>query len=155
MPRKTWNEKLHPDNGLPKVVHREGKRLKKLGQDTMVVPAPAEVDEIMRSVAKGKLVTTDVIRTLLAKRHGTASACPLTTGMFTIIAAFASEERATEGKGNPTPYWRTLKSGGELNDKYPGGSSNQRSLLESEGHRVTQRGKKFIVENYESALAVL
>jgi len=153
VPRKTWNEKLHPESGLPKVVRTTGsKRLRKLGLNTMVVPAPAEVDEIMRGVGEGKLITTDTIRRILADIHGTATACPLTTGLFTIIAAFASEERAQEGKGDPTPYWRTLKAGGELNDRYPGGVENQKALLEAEGHRVVRRGKRWLVENHEDAL---
>jgi hypothetical protein len=39
-----------------------------------------------------------------------------------------------------------LKTGGELNAKYPGGIANLRRLLEGEGHRVVQRGKRFFVE---------
>ena len=34
--------------------------------------------------------------------------------------AHASQERETTDSGNITPYWRTLKKGGELNEKYPG-----------------------------------
>jgi hypothetical protein len=45
-----------------------------------------------------------------------------------------------------------LKTGGELNPKYPGGIENQKKHLESEGHRVIQKGKKYIVENYEKYL---
>ncbi|MDA8335350.1 MAG: MGMT family protein [Peptococcaceae bacterium] len=152
MPGKTWNEKLYPDNGLPKIVHLKGKRLRKLGQDTMVVPAPAEVDGVMRAVDKGRLITTDIIRKVMAEKHGAATACPMSTGLFTIIAAFASEERAAQGRGDPTPYWRTLKAGGELNEKYPGGIENQRSLLEAEGHRIVRRGRRFFVADHEPAL---
>ena len=46
----------------------------------------------------------------------------------------------------------TLKSGGELNPKYPGGIEDQKARLESEGHRVIQKGKKYLVENYEKSL---
>jgi len=45
----------------------------------------------------------------------------MTTGIFAGIAARAAEEMAIEGKQNITPYWRTIKSKGELNEKYPGG----------------------------------
>ncbi|MDY7033460.1 MAG: hypothetical protein SVY10_16330 [Thermodesulfobacteriota bacterium] len=35
-------------------------------------------------------------------------------------------EDATKGKENITPYWRTLKSGGEVNPKYPEGIDEQK-----------------------------
>ena len=51
-----------------------------------------------------------------------------------------------------TPYWRTLKSGGELNPKYPGGVDALKVRLEAEGHRVFAKGKKWIVADYERGL---
>jgi len=50
-------------------------------------------------------------------------------------------------------YWRTLKTGGIINEKYPGGVETQKKLLEKEGHQVVQKGKKYIVVDYEKALA--
>lgn len=47
----------------------------------------------------------------LAKKHCADFTCPLTAGIFMNIAAHASDER----KIDETPYWRTLKKGGELN----------------------------------------
>jgi len=47
--------------------------------------------------------------------------CPITCGIFARIAAGAADENAKEGKQNITPYWRTLKAGGVINEKYPGG----------------------------------
>jgi alkylated DNA nucleotide flippase Atl1 len=52
-----------------------------------------------------------------------------------------------------TPYWRTLKTGGVLNEKYPGGVEAQRQRLESEGHIIVQKGKSFTVKDYDRALA--
>lgn len=41
------------------------------------------------------------------------------------------------------PYWRTLKSGGELNEKYPGGVEAQATHLREEGHTIELgKGKK-------------
>ena len=40
------------------------------GTGTVVIPAPREVDEIMRKVPRGKLITINQIRERLAKRHG-------------------------------------------------------------------------------------
>ena len=106
----------------------------------------------MKKVPNGKLVTINEIRQILARKHKATIGCPLTTGIFARIAAEAAMEEAAEGKKRITPYWRTLKSAGELNPKYPGGIEGQKARLESEGHSVIQKGKKYIVRNYESAL---
>ncbi|UCG37648.1 MAG: MGMT family protein [Candidatus Bathyarchaeota archaeon] len=123
------------------------------GSGTVVIPAPREVDEIMKKIPKGKLITIGDIRMALAEKHGATIACPLTTGIFAWVAANAAEEEKEQGKRDVTPYWRTLKKEGEINPKYPGGVQAQRLLLESEGHNVIQRGKKYIVENFEKSLA--
>src|SRR5205085_2228025 len=111
--RKSWREKLADSGDLPKVTPQ------RRGSGTMVIPAPREVDELMRQVPLGKLLSMREIRQTLAARHGTDSACPPTTGIFAWIAAHAAEEAAAEGETDTTPYWRTLKAGGELNSKYP------------------------------------
>jgi hypothetical protein len=46
-------------------------------------------------------------------------------------------------------YWRTLKAGGEINGKYPGGAAGCARRLRAEGHRVVRRGKKWVVEGWE------
>ena len=76
------------------------------------------------------------------------------TGIFVGIAARAAEEAAAEGEKNITPYWRTLKSGGELNEKYPGGVEAQATRLREEGHAIESgRGKKPpTVKDFEKAL---
>lgn len=43
---------------------------------------------------------------------------------------------ASEGIADVTPYWRTLKVGGALNDKYPGGAVAQSRRLTTEGHEI-------------------
>jgi len=62
--------------------------------------------------------------------------------------ANAVDEVAREGKDLSIPYWRTLKSEGFLNEKYPVGVEAHKRLLEKEGFRVRQKGKKYFVENY-------
>ena len=49
--RKTWQEKLADDKGLPKVAKIEGKLSKRWGEGTFVVPAPLEVDGLMKKFA--------------------------------------------------------------------------------------------------------
>ncbi len=153
--RKSWQEKLADSKGLPKVDKIEGKMTKRWGTGIMVIPAPREVDALMKRVPKGKLVTINELRTALAKKHRADIACPITTGIFAWIAAHAAEEAAAAGKKKITPYWRTLKSGGELNPKYPGGVAKLRKLLQSEGHRVIPKGKRWLVADYETRLVSL
>jgi len=147
--KRSWREKLNDDKDLPKVVEIEDKMSKRWGTGTVVIPAPREVDEIMRQVPNGKLTTINRIREKLAEKHGATIGCPMTTGIFARIAAEAAEEDRAEGKKRITPYWRTLKAGGAINEKYPGGVEGQKKLLEAEGHTVVQKGKKYVVENYE------
>lgn len=151
--RKSWREKLADNKGFPKVV--DAATSKRGGTGTFVIPAPIEVDELMRRVPKGKLATIDELRRALARRHGATTACPITTGIFSWIAAHAAVEAAAEGVKDATPYWRTLKSKGELNPKYPGGIAELRRKLSSEGHNVIQKGKRFFVEDFETRLARL
>lgn len=74
------------------------------------------------------------------------------TGIFARIAAGAAEEDILDGKKNINPYWRTLKAGGVINDKYPGGVEAQKELLEEEGHTVVKKGKKYVVVDFEKHL---
>ncbi|MFN0019792.1 MAG: methylated DNA-protein cysteine methyltransferase [Pirellulaceae bacterium] len=151
-PRKSWQEKLADDKDLPKVFRLTGKAKTKWGAGTMVIPAPREVDAVMRGVPRGKLITINEIRGLLAKKHSATVGCPITTGIFAWIAAHAAEEAAAAGKKRVTAYWRTLKSGGELNAKYPGGVEGLKKMLETEGHRVVPKGKRWVVEGFERKL---
>jgi len=151
--RKTWSEKLNDNKGLPKVEKITEKMSKRWGTGTVVIPAPMEVDKIMKKVREGKLITINEVRTTLAKKHGATIGCPITTGIFAWIAANAAEEQKQQGKRDTTPYWRTLKTGGIINEKYPGGMEGQKKLLEKEGHKVIQKGKKYIVVDYEKSLA--
>jgi alkylated DNA nucleotide flippase Atl1 len=157
MPAKkiTWQEKLNDSKGYPKVEEIKGKMSKKWGTGTVVIPAPIEVDQLMRKVPKGKLTTINEIRSALATKHKATIGCPLTTGIFAWISAYAAEEQKQLGKTDITPYWRTLKTGGFLNEKYPGGLETQKQLLEQEGHVVIKKGKKYFVKDYLNAVIPL
>ena len=152
MRKKPWSEKLKDSKGLPKVEKITDKMSKRWGEGTVVIPAPLEVDEMMREVPEGKLITIDQIRSALARKHGATIGCPLTTGIFAWVAANAAEEERKKEKKDITPYWRTLKTGGVINAKYPGGVEGQRRLLEKEGHKVIQKGKNYVVVDYEKSL---
>jgi alkylated DNA nucleotide flippase Atl1 len=151
--KKSWSEKLKDSKDLPRVEKITDKLSKRWGSGTVVIPAPVEVDAIMRKVPRGKLTTINEIRAALAKKHGATIGCPITTGIFARIAAGAAEEQKQKGEKNITPYWRTLKTRGVINEKYPGGAGGQKKFLENEGHKVIQKGKKYVVVNYEKSLA--
>lgn len=150
--KKDFNAMLHDDKGMPRVqIITDSRSIEKYGGERMYFAPPVYYDEIMRRVPAGKLLTVGRIREYLAKKAGADFTEPITAGTFISIAAWASHQR-TEDK---TPYWRTLKAGGELNPKYPGGVEAQRALLESEGHKVVQRGRtniRYFVKDYEGAV---
>jgi alkylated DNA nucleotide flippase Atl1 len=153
--KKTWQEKLNDTNGLPKVEQIPDRLASKWGTGTIVIPAPTEVNQLMRKVPNGKLTTINEIRQALAQKHSATIACPITTGIFSWVSAHAAEEQHQLGQEDITPYWRTLKTGGIVNEKYPGGVEKQKVLLEQEGHSVMAKGKNFKVKDYEKALAKL
>ena len=153
MTKKTFNEKLHTAGDLPKIedISDQPNAVERWGGTKMYIASPMQYNDIMARIPDGKLTTTVDIRAFLAKQVKADFTCPLTAGIFTNIAANASNERDHD----QIPYWRTLKAEGELNEKYPGGIESQRALLESEHHKIIQKGKRYFVENYEAKLADL
>lgn len=150
MAKKTYNEKLI-DNNLPKVVDLSDKPgfVERYKTTSMLIANPMEYNDIMSRVPQGKIITMDKVKEFLARKHNAGTTCSLTAGIFSNTVAYASEER----KGvNPVCWWRTLKSGGELNEKYPGGIDNQKLMLETEGFKIRQKGKRYFVEDYEKYL---
>lgn len=158
--KKTWMEKLEDKASLPKVLKLEKRfpcynAVHKMGAevgDEVVLVNPSEVVNIMKQVPKGKLTTIVEICIKLAKRHNTKGCCSLTTGIFIMTTANAVEEAHREGKFLDIPYWRTLKADGYLNPKYPGGQEAHKKLLEQEGHKVVQKGKKYLVQDFQKYL---
>lgn len=130
----------------------KGGMSRKWGTGTVVIPAPVEVDQLMRKVSRGKLTTINEIRQALAVKHNATIGCPMTTGIFAWVAANAAEEQRQLGKTDITPYWRTLKVNGLINEKYPGGMEAQTVLLEQEGHVVVRKGKNCFVKDYEKSV---
>ena len=153
MARKTYKEKLHSAGNLPVIEDLSNKpeSIKRLGGVKMLVAPPMQYNEVMARVPEGKVTTTDRVRANLAERAGADVTCPLTAGLFINICAHASVERDHA----KIPYWRTLKTNGELNEKYPDGVDGQKFLLEMEGHTVVQKGKRYFVEDYAEKLAEL
>ena len=139
MAKKTYNEKLNDSKNMPAVeIVSDPKAIAKFGGELMLIAPPLAYDEIMKRVPVGKVITSDRIRSYLAKKHDADYTCQLTAGIFINIAAHASVERAGV---DFTPYHRTLKKDGELNEKYPESCDGQKAMLEAEGHIVIQKRK--------------
>lgn len=101
----------------------------------MFLAPPIYYNELMKRVSKGKLITVSQMRDYLAKENNADFTDPMTAGIFVNIVAWVSYQR----NDDITPYWRTLKSDGELNAKYPGTIELQKKLLEEEGHTMISR----------------
>ncbi|MEJ2448783.1 MAG: MGMT family protein [Anaerolineales bacterium] len=152
--KKSWYQKMQDKPGYPKVLILEERfpcynAVHKMGAkagDEIVLVNPSEVIPFMADVPEGQVITLADICSALAVKHGVKGCCTLTAGIFTMTIANAVEEVKAQGDRSSLsriPWWRTLKSDGFLNDKFPGGQEAQKRLLESEGHKVISRGKKY------------
>ncbi|MBD5484111.1 MAG: methylated DNA-protein cysteine methyltransferase [Lachnospiraceae bacterium] len=153
--KKDFNAMLHKATDMPKIqIVTDETTIKKYGGEKMYFAPPLTYDEIMKKVPYGKVITVGMVRDYLAKENGADFTDPITAGIFVSIAAWASYQRTED----ETPYWRTLKAGGELNPKYPGGVEAQREKLEAEGHAIIRKGRtniKYYVKDYEQAAFIL
>ncbi len=150
--KKDFNGMLHDSKDMPKFqTITDQKSIEKYGGDRMYFAPPMDYDRVMRRVPRGKVLTVGKIREYFARESGADFTEPITAGIFVSIVAWASYQRS----GDETPYWRTLKADGELNEKYPGGAQAQKERLEAEGHTIVQKGRKnirYYVKDYEKAL---
>lgn len=150
--KKDFNAMLKDSKDMPKIqVITDKKSIEKYGGDKMYFAPPIDYDRVMKTVPYGKLTTVGEIREYFAGIGGADFTEPITAGIFVSIAAWASHQR----KNDKTPYWRTLKAGGELNPKYPGGVEAQKEKLEAEGHTVLKKGRtniRYYVKDYDKAL---
>ncbi|MBS6374419.1 MAG: MGMT family protein [Erysipelotrichaceae bacterium] len=148
--QKDFNVMLKRKNGMPKIqIIDDDASIKKYGGNRMYFAPPIDYDMVMKKIPNGKVITVGAIREYFARHHDADFTDPITAGIFVSIAAWASHQRDED----KTPYWRTLKAKGELNPKYPGGIVKQRSLLETEGHEIIQRGRtnlRYYVKDYEN-----
>ena len=150
--KKDFNAMLRDSKDMPKFqTITDQKSREKYGGDCMYFAPPSEYDRIMRTIPQGKLTTVGHIREYFARQSGADFTEPITAGIFVSIAAWASFQRTED----ETPYWRTLKAGGELNPKYPGGVEAQKEKLEAEGHTVIKKGRtniRYYVKDFEKFL---
>lgn len=149
---KDFNAMLHDSKDMPKLqIITDPKSIQKYGGDKMYFAPPMAYDQVMKRIPWGKLTTVGELRAYFAKENHADFTEPITAGIFVSIAAWASYQR----RETETPWWRTLKAGGELNPKYPGGVEAQKEKLEAEGHTILTKGRtnpRYYVADYEKAL---
>ena len=149
--KKDFNAMLKNSKDMPKIqIITDEASIRKYGGERMFFAPPMEYDRVMRLVPEGKVITVGAIRDYFARENGADFTDPITAGIFVSIAAWASFQR----DGDETPYWRTLKAGGELNEKYPGGAAAQKAKLEAEGHTVIEKARtnnRYFVKDREKA----
>lgn len=146
---RSYNEQLQDTGDMPRIIIKgTPERIEKTGGARVLIAPPIAYDELMRRVPYGKVITSEQIKHYLAVAHNADYTCPVSSRKFIVLAAEASADRGID----ETPYWRTLKKGGELNEKYPDRIEKQKLFLEKEGHTIIQEGKKYFVKNYENKL---
>jgi hypothetical protein len=148
----SWREKLEKDQ-QPKLVEIPPK-MARFGKGKMLIPTPMLVDELLRRIPKGKLVTVSELRRKLAADFGADVTCPLTTGIFVRIAAEAAEEDRANGRRRIAPYWRVVKDDGSLNPKFPGGEKLQTRYLRDDGFSIVWKGNHFAVRDFVQRLTI-
>ena len=149
---KDFNAMLRDGKDMPKIqIITDEKSIEKYGGNRMFFAPPLDYDCVMRRIPYGKLITVGDIRAHFARENQADFTDPITAGIFVSICAWASFQRTID----ETPYWRTLKTNGELNPKYPGGAEAQKAKLETEGHTVVTKGRtniRYFVKDYEKTL---
>jgi len=146
---RAYNEQLYNKGDMPRIrIVYPSVKTNKSKSSAVIIAPPMDYDELMKRIPYSKLITNDVIKAYLANKYNADYTCPVSSRKFIVLAAFASAERGID----ETPYWRTLKKDGELNDKYPGGIDEQKRLLEKEGHTITQVGKRYYVKDYRQRI---
>jgi len=107
----------------------------------MLIATPVAIDEVIRTIPKGELLTSSKLRNKLAAMYNADYACPMTTGIFLRIVGEYAEEQRTSGVKDIAPYWRVVRDDGSLIDKLPGGINHQAALLANEGFTFKPKGK--------------
>lgn len=145
---KDFDAMLHDNKNMPKIqIITDSKTIKNNGGKRMLLVPPLYYQTLIKLIPEGMIVTTKSLRTYWAKKLDADFTDPMTAGIFVNIVAWASYQT----KDMSIPYWRVLKSDGELNSKYPEGINLQKSLLEKEGHEIIVKGTKhpkYYVINY-------
>lgn len=129
---KSWREK-HDAHPHPVRIETLDKPFGRLPPGaTIVIATPKDMTAYFRSVPRGRTRAMDELRAHLAKTHGADAACPLTTGIFSRIAAEHAYEQHQMG-APAAPFWRVIEPGSPLAKKLTCGPDFIRAQRKAEG----------------------
>jgi hypothetical protein len=117
------------------------------GPGKMLLPSDDTVAALIAEVPEKQLITTDLLRQVLAQRFQVRGTCPVTTRKA--LHAIANDP------ARQVAYWRVIKQNGTLIDRYPGGVEGQAAQLREEGFSIAGAGKTAKVEKFKQSLAQL
>lgn len=102
---------------------------------TMVIATPKDMTAYFKSVPRGKTRDVAGLRRHLAAKYKADVACPLTTGIFTRIAAEYAYAQMEEGALADTvaPFWRVIDPASPLAKKLACGADFIRRMRAEEG----------------------
>lgn len=153
--KKSWREKLEKP-AQPEIVKQVPPNSPKaFGTGSMVIVTPKLIDDLVKTIPKGNVVTISKLRDKFAQDFETDTTCPLTTGIFLRICAETAEEDRSKGAKSISPYWRVIRDTGEMIEKFPGGIEQQAENLKKEGFEILvagRKGQKLIVNNFKEKL---
>ena len=91
----------------PKIVDIPTKMEKFYGKGKMLHPTVEEIEEIIKTIPKGYVVTIDAIAKRLAKTFNTDVTCPMRTGN---AIKRISERYSSTNINYKIPFWRVIRS---------------------------------------------
>jgi hypothetical protein len=115
---KTWAEKMKAP--APHLARLERNYGGMMTGEMMLISSPQEVASHLKAhVKRGHTITVPELRAGLAKEHGAAGVCPMSTGIFLRIASEAAWDEMQEGANadDVTPFWRAVDPKSDLAKK--------------------------------------
>jgi hypothetical protein len=110
----------------------------------MVKPCPTTVEALIQKIPQNKLITIELLRKKLADQFNVEIACPFDTKIA--LRAIANDV------SKKVPYWRVVKTNGELIAYFPGGREGHAALLREEGFTIDLKGETLKVKNFKESL---
>jgi alkylated DNA nucleotide flippase Atl1 len=141
MARRSVDDELANDV-LVDIPRAHGRRFGCSGK--LLNPSRGSVEALVRKVPRGRVLTTALLREMLAKRHKAQVTCPFLTKRA--LMAIADDPKAG------APFWRVVIASGEMISAYPAGGAAQARHLRDEGVTVATRSGKSRVAELDARL---
>ena len=116
--KKTWLDKLS-EKKEPKIKRIDFYFADIPANSNMFIATPQIIDNYIKQIPKGKIVTVQTMRKDLAIENRADYTCPVTTGIFLRIVAEANFERFQQANSlkDIAPFWRVIEPNSTLSKK--------------------------------------